>query len=70
MVSQRTNNLILSSACRFGCGVEYYLYGNKGSYGMVNNLSVGQYVNRSYKDKLKSEKSNWNATIIEVIMSK
>ena len=31
----------------------YYSYGNKGNYGMIDNYSVGQYVNTQYKDTVK-----------------
>ena len=32
----------------------YYSFGNKGNYVMVDNSSVGQYVNRHYTDTVKN----------------
>ena len=56
MVSQSKNNLIGGSASYFGSEGKYYSYGNKGSYGMIGNSSVGQYAHISYTDKLKLDK--------------
>ena len=37
---------------------------------MIDNLSVGQYVNRSYGNPLKNMMSNNNAELIEELVSK
>ena len=70
MVSQIKNNLMGGSVYHFGSEGKYYSYGKKGSCGMIGTSSVGQYVHRSYKDKLKLDKSIWSATIMEEMISK
>ena len=37
---------------------------------MIGTSSVGQYAHRSYKDKLKLDKSIWSAIIMEEMVSK
>ena len=59
-----------SSANHFGSEGLNYSYGNKGNYGMIDNSSVGQYVNRQYKDTVKVLKSDLNAIIMEEGVSK
>ena len=58
------------SVYHFGSEGKYYSYGKKGSCGMIGTSSVGHYVHRSYKDKLKLDKSIWSATIMEEMISK
>ena len=70
LVRQSKNNLMGGSASHFGSEGKYYSFGNKGSYGIKNKSSVGQYTNRRYKDQSKMLKSNINATVIEEMVVK
>ena len=57
---------IVGNATHFGSEGMYYSYGNKGNYDIVNNSSVGTYVNSSYgKSLLKTELSHFNAVVME-----
>ena len=69
LVRQSKNNLMAGMASHFESEGKYYSFGNKGSYGMINNSSVGQYANRKYKDESKMINSNINATIIEEMVT-
>ena len=56
------------SATYFGSKGLYYSYGNKGNYDMVGNSSMGQYINKPYKDKMKSSTSDCNDIVMEEIV--
>ena len=62
--------MIGGNATHFGSKDIYYSYGKKFDYGMVNNLSVGQYSSRPYVNSpLKKEKSYFNAVMMEEVVS-
>ena len=58
------------SASHFNSEGLYYSYGNKGSYVMIDNSSVGQYGNRSYDDPVENMMSDNNTDLIEELVSK
>ena len=61
------NNVLMSSKGKhFDSTGEYYSFGNKGNFGMVNNSSVGIYCSKLYKNIEKQKK----ATIIADQMEK
>ena len=53
LIRQIKSNLMGSIGSHFYSEGLYYSYGNKGSYVMIDNSSVGQYLNKSYDDQVK-----------------
>ena len=49
----------------FGSTGEYYSFRNKGTFGIVDDLSVGQYYCKKYKSTVSSSKAIINASIME-----
>ena len=58
------------SAPHFDSEGLYYSYGNKSSYCMIDNSSMGQYKHRSYDDPLTNMISDNNTELIEESVSK
>ena len=54
---------IMSS--HFGSTGEYYSFGNKGNFGMIDDSSVGQYACKIYKSTVSLSKAIINASIME-----
>ena len=55
-MKQSKPNIIGGSLAHFGSEGYYYSYGNKGNFGIVDGSSVGQYVNKKYKNATRTKK--------------
>ena len=51
----------------FGSQGEYYSFGNKTNFGMVNDSSLDQYEIKKYRSAMTTRKSIINATVMEHI---
>ena len=58
-------NIIGGSLEHFGSEGHYYSYGNKGNFGIVDGSSVGQYVNKKYKNATRTTKALILADLLE-----
>ena len=70
LIRQSKSNLMGGSASHFDSEIPYYSYGNKYSYGMIDNSFMEKYVNRFYDDTVKHMMSDNNADLIEELVSK
>ena len=59
------NNIITGHSHHFGSSGNYYSYGNRANYGMINNSSVTQYVSKKYSNKERTLKAATNAAILD-----
>ena len=66
---QSKNNLITGSNKHFGSVGKYFSFDSKGSYTMIDDVYVGQYAIKKYKDPLKHEKATLTAIAIEEIIA-
>ena len=60
-------NVISKDANHHGSEGEYYSFGNKANYGMIDQSSLALYTYKKYKNSISNELSELNANIIEVM---
>ena len=64
-IKSSKTNFINANTGHFGSEGYYFSYGNKGNSGIFNSSSVGQYVNRKFKNKLRSTTAAFDSSVIE-----
>ena len=63
------NNIITKKNNYNGSTGSYCSYGNKGNFGLVNGRSVGQYVYKGFKDKLKATEAHVRDCAVNYIIT-
>ena len=58
------SKILTGNTTHFDSTDKHYSYGNKGNFGIINNTSIGQYMN-----KKKSLNAQMNASVIETMSS-
>ena len=64
-IKQSKTNIIKGSTFHFESEEQYYSYGNKGNYGLVNGSSIGTYGNKKFVKVISSEKSAFSGKLME-----
>ena len=59
------DNLIATNSSHFGSKGQYYSFGNRGNYGMIDDSSVALYVSKKYKNDMKHKLATMNADVLE-----
>ena len=65
VIKKSKPNIIGASMGHFGSEGNYYSYGNKGNFGIVDGSSVGQYVVKSFKKESSKLTAKEGAKVIE-----
>ena len=58
-------NLIDDKTIHFGSKDEYYAFGNRGNYDLIDYLSISLYVLKKYNNGMRNSLANFNADILQ-----